>query len=91
MSNAQTDTPTAVMKRLLMILSLVAFAAYSSETLDSADKRQEDSAIRFGNLDTRAAVSAASDITEFAVFAEMNMGEESNEYVKRSMSLTSRI
>ena len=82
MSNAQTDTPTAVMKRLLLILSLVAFAACSSETLDSADKRQEDSAIRFGNLDTRAAVSAASDITEFAVFAEMNMGEESSEYVK---------
>ena len=76
-------TPTLSMKRLLLIISSIfALVACSSETLDSADKRQEESAIRFGNLDTRAAVSADSDITEFAVFAEMNMGEESNEYVK---------
>lgn len=82
MSNAQTDTPTAVMKRLLLILSLVAFAACSSETLDSADKRKEESVIHFGNLDTREVISDANPISQFGVFAEMNMGEESNEYVK---------
>ena len=70
------------MKRFLIILSLVAFAACSSETLDSADKQKEESAIHFGNLDTREVISDANPIDKFAVFAEMNMGEDSDEYVK---------
>ena len=56
--------------------------ACSSEILDSADKRKEESVIHFGNLDTRAVISNADQITEFGVFAEMNVGEESTEYVK---------
>ena len=62
----------------------MAFAACSSETLDSADKRKEESVIHFGNLDTRATISQASDITEFGVFAEQTVGDDDDEsaYVK---------
>ena len=70
------------MKRLLVILSLVAFAACSSGAFNSADKQKEDSAIYFGDLDTRAAISDASQITEFGVFAEQSVGDDEFTYVK---------
>ena len=70
------------MKRFLTILSLVAFVACSSETLDSADKRKEESVIHFGNLDTREVISDANQITEFGVFAEQTVGDDESAYVK---------
>ena len=81
--DAEKGTPKIVMKRFLTILSLVAFVACSSETLDSADKQKEESVICFGNLDTRDPISQATDITQFGVFAEQTVGEdEESAYVQ---------
>ena len=60
----------------------MAFAACSSETLDSADKQKEESVIHFGNLDTREVISNADQIDEFGVFAEQTVGDDESAYVK---------
>ena len=72
MSNAQTDTPTAVMKRLLLIISSIfALVACSSEGVSpSAD----DKAISFSNVSTRAALSDL-ETNGFGVWAGMKAND----------------
>lgn len=64
------------MKRLFWgIFALLTIVACSDDSLFYTPKV---SAIKFGNVATRAEVSSASEITSFKLFGEMNLGEENS-------------
>ena len=64
------------MKRFFAIIStILVLAACSNEGLIDSPNTN-DGRIKFGDVSTRAAVSNASDITEFGVMAEMNLGAD---------------
>ena len=60
---------------ILLVAAIISLLGCSKKTIDPVEPI-ESSPIRFGKVSTRAVVNDASQITEFAVFAEQNLGQD---------------